>query len=501
MRRFLLLLAIAIGLVVAVIAVRTVRFRSRQVPAGKAEPLAFDEAAAAERLAAAIRIRTITTDASEQPNPGQPEALREMHRFLEQSYPRVHSTLHREVVGGGSLLYTWPGSDPSLTPVLLMAHLDVVPVEPGTESRWTQPPFEGRIADGFVWGRGTLDDKGSVLGILEAAEALLSAGWRPTRTIYFAFGHDEEGAGEGARQIVALLKSRGLRLEWVLDEGGRITEGRMPGITAPVAVIGIAEKRYLTIELVARGDGGHAAMPPQENTVAVLARAITRIEAHPFPSHLDGSGGILFEYLGPELPLSRRLVFANLWLFRPLVEGQLSASPSLNAIIRTTVAPTMLDGGVKDNVLPTTARAVVNLRLSPEDSVSGVLEHLRRAIDDPHVELRPRGRLPEETAPTSPVDAPAYAALARTIRQVYPDALVAPFLLVGTTDAHAYTALSPNVYRFTPAWFGPGDDSRTHGIDERLSVKQHADAVRFFAQVMRNASGSSAPVVASSPSP
>ncbi len=254
MKRALLLIAAALAALAAVLGARAASMRSVQPAAEKADLVPVDAAAAAGRLAAALRFRTISHADSSRDDVAAFRALRE---HLERSFPRVHATLEREVVGTGALLYTWRGSG-SEKPILLMAHMDVVPVEPGTEASWTHPAFEGRIADGFLWGRGAMDFKVGVLGLLEAAEILLGQGFAPARTIYLAFGDDEEGGGRGgAQKIAALLQSRGVRLESVLDEGSAIVRG-VPGVAAPVALVGIAEKGYLSIEMRARADGGHS---------------------------------------------------------------------------------------------------------------------------------------------------------------------------------------------------------------------------------------------------
>ncbi len=274
----------AVALLAIVVGLRAARLESRQVDVIAADPLAVDTAGAVERLAAAIRVRTV----SREDGPAPDSVFAELHRVLAAGFPRAHATLHRETLGG-SLLYTWAGTDPGAPSVLLTGHLDVVPVDSGSEERWTHPPFAAAVAGGFVWGRGALDDKGSVLAILEAVESLLAEGFAPARTVLLAFGHDEEISGErGARSLAARLAARGMRVEWVLDEGGTITRGLMPGVAAPVAVVGIAEKGYLNVELGATDVGGHSSTPPLHTAVGRVARAISRLEAEPFPARIAG---------------------------------------------------------------------------------------------------------------------------------------------------------------------------------------------------------------------
>jgi carboxypeptidase PM20D1 len=328
-----------------------------------------------------------------------------------------------------------------------------------------------------------------VLGVLDAPARLLATGFRPKRTVYLAFGHDEEVSGTaGARAIAALLAERNVRLGFVLDEGGAIVSGFLPGLDRPVATIGIAEKGYLSVELSVETKGGHSSIPPSPTAIGELSAAIERLEANPLPARLDTVRHSL-DYVGPELPFTLRLALANLWLFGPLVERQLSRSAATNALLRTTTAPTMLRAGVKDNVLPSTAMGVVNFRILPGETVESVLEHVRRAVSDPNVNIR---TLPfsSDPSPVSPVEAPGFAAIQRTIGEVFPGAVVTPSLVLGATDARHYAGLSPNVYRFLPIRIGPGDLERIHGTNERIGVKDYASAVDFYARLIQNAAAS-----------
>ncbi|MCP3143475.1 M20 family peptidase [Pyxidicoccus xibeiensis] len=483
MKRFLLLFLLGICVLASVVVVRALRFTSRQVAPEAPEAFPVDADAAAARLAGSLRLRTL---AASDGVPARDEAFVALHAYLQEHFPRVHTALRREPVGGHSVLYTWPGSEASLRPMMLMGHLDVVPVEPGTEASWTRPPFSGEVVDGYVWGRGALDDKGSVLGILEAVEGLLAAGYQPRRTVLLAFGADEEVGGKGAQAMAALLQERGVRLESVLDEGGMMMTGTVPGVAAPVALVGVAEKGFVSAELVVEGEGGHSSMPPRQTAVGVLSRAVMRLEEQPMPAELRGGSRALFEFVGPEMPFGLRLVFANLWLFEPLVLRQLEGQPSTNAAVRTTTAATMFEGSVKDNVLPSRARAVVNFRILPGDTVEDVLAHVRRVVDDPRVKVGTLG-FKSEPSPVSRTDSEAWGVLQRSIRQVFPEAVVAPYLMVGATDARHYAGLSDSVYRFMPLRLERADLARLHGKDERVSVAGYANAVRFYAQYLRDA--------------
>lgn len=485
MKKVLLTLLAAFVLLAAAVAVRTVGYDSRQIAVAPAHHLTVDAAAAAERFAGALRFRTISYQDSTQFDANE---FRRFQDYLVKSFPKTHAAMGRQSVGRFSLLYRWTGTDTMLAPIVLMAHQDVVPVEPGTESTWTYPPFDGRIAEGYVWGRGAMDDKGSLLAQLEAIETLLSQGVTPRRTVYLALGHDEEVGGRGgASAIAALLASRGVRPAFVLDEGGAIATDLVPGVAGPVALVGIAEKGYLTLELSVRAEGGHSSMPPRQTAVGILSAAIDELEEHPVPGGVRGATAQMFDYLGPELPFGMRAFFANRWLFGGLLAKRFGASPAGNAMLRTTTAPTIIEAGVKENVLPSVARARVNFRLLQGDSIAGLVAYVRRIIGDPRVTVSIPETFKTEPSPVSPVDAEEFGLLVRTIRAIVPDAIVVPWLVVGGTDSRYYAALTPNVYRFGAAPIGPGDTERAHGTDERLSVDGYAQNVKFYMQLLRNA--------------
>src|SRR5437667_417285 len=421
MRRILVaIIAAALVVLAAVLIIRTNRFQSRQLAVEPIPPLLLDTTAAAERLAGALRFRTISNQDSTQFDAAE---FRRFQDYLRTSFPRLHARLGREITGGFSLLYEWRGSDTTLKPILLMAHQDVVPVEPGTEGRWTEPPFAGRISGGFVWGRGAMDDKGNLMALLEAVERLVGGGAAPRRTIYRAFGHDEElGGTRGAARTAALLAGR------------------------------------------------HVAL----------------LEAYKMPRAIRGATAAMLDYIGPEMPYSRRLALANQWLFRPVIRGSFGATPSGDAMLRTTTAPTIFQAGVKDNVLPSTARAVVNFRLLPGDSVATVLDHARRVVADTQVTVAVLGASATEPSPVSPTSSEDFAVVQRTIRQVAPGTVVTPWLVVGGTDAKHFAGLTSNVYRAGVGVIGPDDLKRVHGIDERVDVKDYARTIAFYVQLIRN---------------
>src|SRR5256886_6036307 len=420
---------VLVRVLTAVALERTFTFRSRQPQAAPVAVEPLDTAALAQRLAGALRFKTVSYQDSSQFDAREFDGFQ---RYLRTTFPRLHAALKLEKVNGYGLLYEWTGSDPNRQPIVLLAHQDVVPVEPGTEGRWTEPPFEGRIAGGYVWGRGALDDKGSLVGILEAVEHLVAAGTKPRRTVYLAFGYDEEvGGRRGAARIADLLASRNVHPELVLDEGGALANGLVAGISAPVALIGIAEKGYVTVGLTAQAEGGHSSMPPDETAVGILAAAITRLEHQQMPRAIRGPTAAMFDFLGPEMPFGPRLVMANRWLLVRILARKVGATPQGNAMLRTTTAPTVLQAGIKENVLPSSARALVNFRILPGDSVASVLEHVRRAVNDSPISVQALEETMSNPSGIANVEAEPVQLLARTIRQVVPAAGGGPPLVVG----------------------------------------------------------------------
>jgi carboxypeptidase PM20D1 len=480
MKRLALLLLALTVLLSAVVLVRAARFTSRQITAPPGIKLDFDRAAALERLSRAIQIRTVSS-----PDPAQMPIgeFERFHEFLIQAFPQVAKRLDREIVGGQSLLYTWNGQDSTARPILLMAHMDVVPAN---EQGWRYAPFSGALAEGYVWGRGTLDDKASVMALLESVERLLTHGFSPKRSIYLAFGHDEEVGGHGgAAKIAELLQARGVALDFVLDEGMNILDGIVPGLSSPVALIGIAEKGYLSLRLRAEASGGHSSMPPADSAITIISRALQTLAAKSFRSRLTVPTRQMLEFLGPEMSWTNRIALANLWLLDPLVRWQLARSHITDAAIRTTVAPTVFQAGFAENVMPTSAAVVINLRLLPGDTIASAIEHVRRVIAEPKIQIT---ALPVQMEPSAASDirSPAFDLTQRTIRQTAPSVIVAPALLVSATDSRHYAALTKNIFRFLPITLGPDDVKRYHGIDERISMDDYERCIRFYAQLIRN---------------
>jgi carboxypeptidase PM20D1 len=369
--------------------------------------------------------------------------------------------------------------------VILMAHLDVVPAADDTLAQWTHPPFDGVVAEGSIWGRGSLDDKNAAIGLLEAVESLINAGFVPERTIYLAFGHNEEGMDDhsGAAALAERLKTRGVANATLLDEGGWIYE-KVPGVRQHVALVGIAEKGFASIELTVNGDGGHSSMPPQETLVGILAKAITRAESHQMPARLDGAMAAFFDTVAPEMSVGMKLLFANRWLTTPLLLRQLEQQPGTNAAIRTTTATTMVRGSARENVLASTASAVLNFRLLPGDTQASVIAHLRDVIADPRVAIAPyKGQGGHDATPLSRTDNADFAALSAAIRATYPDVVVAPYLTVGGTDARHYGDVATNLYRFVPL-DQPGATELLHAPNEHIRVDAYLKMIQVYGAIV-----------------
>lgn len=482
-KKILLGVLAVVLLLAAAVGINTARKGSRQMQVEPLAPVAVDEKAVAERLAAAVRFKTISSRDDANLNADQFKAF---HAMLQAKFPKAHAALKREVVGDLNLLYTWEGADTKAKPIMLMAHQDVVPVAPGTEGDWTQQPFSGVINEGFVWGRGSWDDKGNLLSQLEAVEMLLASGYKPPRTVYLAFGADEEVGGlRGAAKIAALLKQRGVQLDFVIDEGLLVLEGVMPGIAKPTALIGVAEKGYMSVVLKMSATPGHSSMPPKKGTsaIAMMSAALNRIEDEQLPGGIKGVAGEMFDTLAPEMGGFSRVALSNLWLFGPVVQKQLEGAGSTNAMLRTTTALTIVNAGNKENVLPGRAEATVNFRILPGDTKEGVLEHMRskvaKAAPADQFELF---ALPGavDASKVAPTNTPQYKTLNKTIREVFPDALVAPGLMVAGTDSIHYGEISDHIFKFSPIRANSDDLKRFHGTNERISIKNYTDAIRFY---------------------
>lgn len=486
MKRVLLAIAAVIAVIAIVVVTRALMLTPPPRGPAAAPPIPVDARSVAQHLGAAVRFKTISYGGGVE-EAQKDTALEGLRAWMAKTYPNFHKAAKREIIGE-SLLFTWKGSNPSLAPILLMAHMDVVPVVPGTEKSWSHAPFSGDVAGGYVWGRGSIDDKGSLVMILEAAERLAQSGFAPTRTIMFAFGQDEEvGGAQGNGVIADTLKKRGVHFDFVLDEGGAILEEPFPGVLRPVAFVAVAEKGYLSLDLVAHGEGGHSSRPTHDLAIVRLAQAVIKVVNHPFASGLDDIQREKLAVIAPFVPFPQRLLLANLWLSEPIVDRLIEMSPEGAARLHTTIAPTIIAGGVKDNVLPPQARATINFRLHPRDTIESVVEHVRKAVDDPKVDVIALTESQNEASKVADIHGPAYAFLVQQIHSSFGNIPVAPDTTTGATDSSHYLPLADAVFRLDPFRFGPDDLARVHGTNERLAVRDLAPAVGFYMRLMQNA--------------
>lgn len=450
-------------------------------PATTAE---FDNAA--RRLAGAIRFQTISWGGGRKLDA---DAFDGLIAYLAEAYPAVHSTMTREIIGGHSLLFVWKSADADRPPIGFIGHLDVVPVEAGTQSDWSHPPFSGDIADGAVWGRGALDNKGPFIALLEAAEALAASGFTPSRDIYFMFGQDEElGGDDGAGAIAATLKARGVHFAWTLDEGPGVVKDMVPGVDAPVALIATAEKGSTTLRFTASAPGGHSSAPGKDTAVSLVSRAVVAVTEHPYPIEFDKNTVAFLHALAPEMAFPARVALANLWLTGPIIKATLAKSPAAAASMRTTTAATIIEGGTKSNVLPQHASAVVNYRIHPRDTMESVKARAEKLIDDKRVTVEALGGRNASAVSSTATD--GYATIAASTRAVFGAIPVAPSLMIGGTDSRHYPDLADDNYRFMPFVLTPDDLHRFHGTDERVKIDDLKRAASWYFDFIARAAGS-----------
>jgi len=478
------------GLVVgiaAIVLVRTVRMSYEPPGVNPVERHDFDAEAALSNLSRAIQIPTITLQDSTEMDHA---AFHEFRAFMKDAYPHVHETMERERMGshGHTLLYRWEGQDTTQSPILLMGHYDVVPVEEGTREEWSHPPYGGVRKNGFLWGRGALDDKSGTLSAFEAAEHLIRTGFQPEQTVYLLANHDEEtGGNRGAARVAGQLEKRGITLDFVIDEGMPVAEEIIPSVESPLAMIGVVEKGSLTLQLEVTREGGHASMPPRQTAIGELASAVHELKEHPMPARFGDLLRRTFEPVSSELPFVYRMGLANFWLFRPVIESRLSRLPHTNAAMRTTIAPTIFQAGMKTNVLPAHAEATVNFRIHPRDSVGAVVNHVQRVIDDPDVNIqRPDPIRDREASSVSDLSTDSYRQLKQSIWETFGEIPVSPSIFLAATDSRHFHNLTQDIYRFRPIRARPSDRTRIHGTDERIRTENYLEMVQFQIRLLKN---------------
>lgn len=472
------IIAILSAIILTVI-IKTIRFK----PAVKSSFSNYadnNDTAGAEKLAQAVSVPTISyieTDKIDW------TAFKKFHVFLEKQFPLLHKSCEKTVINGYSLVYHLRSNSPKGKPILITAHMDVVPVEEGTEDAWNEPPFSGNIKDGMVWGRGTLDIKVHIIGAMEALERLLKKGFSPARDIYMAFGHDEEINGEqGALKIAKYFKEQGLEFDFVLDEGGCAATNILGGIDKPIALVGVGEKGYANIRLTVTQDGGHSSMPAPHTSLGILAEAICRVENHPFKPRLIAVTSDFLKRIGPYMKGINRVILANLWIFKPVFLSVFSKMKSGSALLRTTIAVTMAQGSPAPNVVPQKSSAVVNSRILPGETGEMLMDHFRKALKGLPVELEPINL--DEPSKLSPSDSEAFRYVESLIEEFCPGSIVAPYLVMASTDAKKYECVSKNIFRFTPYVVDNDYLEKVHGTNENISVVNVNRCIDFFTALM-----------------
>lgn len=473
-KRISTLLLLAVIVLISVLLFNTFRFGKSIIAKQKTVSVPNASGDAARHLSEAIQIKTISFGDTLAIDTA---SFTRFRNFMESSYPMIHQKLDRQIFNEFSYVYTWKGKDTSLQPYVLMAHMDVVPVEAVAESKWTHPSFSGLILQDTIWGRGAVDDKSSLVGIMEAVEQLLKENHTPERTIYLCFGHDEEVSGKrGAGSFSKWFRERNIRPALVLDEGGRIDREHFERVKRPVAVIGTGEKGYVNIDLTVEIPGGHSSMPLTETAIDILNQAIVKIRASQMPALITPSIQELLNRTGPAEPFMNRMALSNLWLFNGMLVKELEKTKESNAMIHTTIVPTIVKAGIKDNVIPSIAKATLNSRILPGQTSEDVVNYVRKQVNDPRVIVKKQTISLMEPSPTSPFDGPAFKKLEKITYQMVPDVIVSPFLLIAATDSRYFRNFSDAVLNFSAMQ----DPKGFHGIDERIGVSDLNRMIFFY---------------------
>ena len=479
---------IGLGAAAASLPVRALLYKPEKV---KSEPLPeenVDLDRYRKNLSDAIKIRTIAADSAEETDWSTFDAF---HAFLEERYPLIHEKLERQTFVRGSLMYRWPGTDASLDPIALLSHQDVVPVSEGTEQDWVHPAFDG-VDDGeFIWGRGALDMKNHLIAVMESVEALLAEGFAPERDVYICLGHNEEvmnSDSSGAVTMCRYFEEQGIHLDCIIDEGGAILPVEIGGVIHKnLAGIGVAEKGYADFEIAVNAKGGHSSQAPNHTAIGKMADVIKDIENHQFKAKLSPMMKELFDKIGRNCTFPVRMVTCNLKLLEPLITRVMTYIPPAASMIRTTTGVTMASGSPAPNVLPQRATINVNFRIFPGQTIEDVENHLRKVIRNKKVEinLRPGWKNPSKISPT---DSRCFKALEEICTGMNADNIVAPYLVMGGTDACHYEAVCENIYRYSPFLVSTSLLLTTHGTNERLPVASMASGVAFFKRYIRRLS-------------
>ena len=471
---------IILGLIVAFLAVLLIRmalFRPKVQPAISEETVEFDADAAVEALAELVKCKTVSYSDHSLEDDGEFEKL---IGKLPALYPNVFAACSLTRLPDRALLFRWPGKS-GKNPSVLMAHYDVVPAD---EAKWEKPPFAAVIEDGVMWGRGTLDTKVTVNGVLSAANHLIGRGFVPEQDMFFAFSGGEEVNGKGAPNIVDWFEKNGIEPAMVVDEGGAVVENVFPGVKAPCGLIGIGEKGMINAQFRTASSGGHASAPKPHTPVGILSAACKKVEEHPFKMHLTKPAAGMFDTLGRHSTFLYRLIFANLWCFGWVLDLMAKASGGeMNALLRTTVAFTQMEGSNARNVIPTEARMVANMRLNPADSVESALDYLRKTVGDDQVEITALESF--EPSRVSQTTCEAWDKVAAAVAETWRGCIVSLYLMVQCSDSRHYGRISDKVYRFSAMDLSAAERATIHGNNEKIRLETVGKAVEFYIRLMK----------------
>ena len=466
-----------VGIFLAVILIRAALFRPKVQPTADPAPVSFDTQPPIDALAALVRCKTVSNHDHSLEDDGEFEKLISL---LPELYPNVFRACSFDRLPDRALLLRWPGKCKE-NPSVMMAHYDVVPVD---EEKWEQPPFSAVIKEGCMWGRGTLDTKGTFNAIFSAANHLIAQGFVPENDVYFAFSGGEEVNGKGADNIVQFFIDQGITPALVVDEGGAVVENVFPGVKAPCGVVGIAEKGMMNVRYSVRSNGGHASAPKPNSPIPVLAKAVRRLEKHPFKMKLNPPAALMFDTLGRHSTFLYRLIFANMWCFGWVIDllGRMSGG-DINALVRTTVAFTQMEGSAGRNVLPTEAAVVSNMRLNPTDSVASARDYLVKTVHDSNISVE----ILESFEPSriSQTNCPAWDTVAAAVAETWPGCIVTPYLMVQCSDSRHYGRISDHVYRFSAMDLTSEERRSIHGNNERIRLETIGKSVEFYIRLMQ----------------
>ena len=480
MKKLLRTLGILVFLIISYIIFKTLSFDSKQKSYTPTKLEAIPKQSLVN-LSEAVKIQTISNDNLIIDT----TKFIAFHQYLEQNYPTAHQLLEKKNTNSLSLMYRWKGKQEKLDAIVLLAHMDVVPIE--NEALWKKAPFSGLIDNEYIWGRGTLDDKGAIIAIFESIEMLAASGFVPERDIYLCFGHDEETLGSGAKGMAEILKEEGVKAHLILDEGLLITVNMIPGIKdKAVALIGTAEKGYISVDLNISTQGGHSSTPPKENAIQELNKALYLIFENPMPSYLSEPVEDFIVTIGPEMDYPNKLAFANYKIFESIIIDTYEGSVNGAALVNNTIAPTIITSGIKENVLPSQAKATINFRLLPGTTSDMMLAHLRKTINNPNISLTSRSNT-HEASKVSPIDHEAFMAIDQSIKEVFGnDVISCPNLSIAATDARFYEDISEQIYRFLPVVATDEIVESIHGNNEKISIENFEQSIRFYHQLIKN---------------